>query len=73
MTAPLVLYIIGIKTTIQQYLISIIMGASSIILFKSFKIETLNILSPLIGMAVTAFFMICMNKFLQIRRKTQES
>ena len=72
-TAPLVLYIIGIKTTIQQYLISIIMGASSIILFKSFKIETLNILSPLIGMAVTAFFMICMNKFLQIRRKTQES
>ena len=63
-TAPLLLFILGgVRTTLGQYIISIFLGTTAVIISGIFDIYALSMISPFIGLIVTISLMLIFYKF----------
>ena len=62
-TAPLILFIFGIRITARQYIFSIIFGAAAVVISGIFNIYAFGMISPFIGLIVTISLMIIFYKF----------
>ncbi len=60
--APMLLYLFNLRTDVKTYLISVMIGFSSIILFRHSICEDYAIISQVVGALVTFFFLFILGK-----------
>lgn len=61
--APMFLYLFNLKTDIKTYLISVVIGFSSIVVFRYTVYEDYTVISQVVGALVTFIFMFVLGKF----------
>lgn len=60
--APMIMYMLGIRLNIKYYVISVVIGLITIVIYRSIGSEEFNIISQLVGMVFTLISMFIFHK-----------